>query len=599
MHISHGFCAKPSSLLTLICLAVVHRQCPQYLAVSVSGAAAEQGVSAQRLSRLCSGAIGMFEQVLQKLVRRGRPPLGGQDVQDTELAIVTSLLSVARQVLVQVPLRKPAVRQLLVGAYLRLKAELPSLTEKRFCQSLGLAERTLRYWLSGASSSSSAQQGKPLTLPEPAEDKPPRRRPPRRARFGFDLTVPSTQFAADTTDLVAFGIPLKLIASQDIGGRDRELLDSVLVDDHESSLLVGQVLRDTLSKLPGSQLISDQGTAYLAEHTEKLLEQLGAEHAPQREADPWGKATIERAFGVLKTIAAPLLQITNHLAQTAPALARTDLAKAAVTVLLTALLKAYQAGARAYERAGQQRAGLSVEQLQQAAQSSRDDALAEDRSARLTLERIFDAYSLNGSRQAFVRLLRRYPLPVLHEAEKAFGSQVHRNDIRDRKSYFFAIVRNKFEEHKRDQARIRAEREQQRQFDRQLRRSDAEQQRWLQEPAGWLGDALNAFACQWLPEKRQILFGGAGVGHAWIRGAITRLVELHGPASADIAHGVFNHFRRDQQQQLGAEGLQAIELLVEPYFAQIPKLDDKQHCSAEFLSAILRNNGSLPHPQPP
>lgn len=598
MHISHGFCEKPSSLLVLICLAVVHRRCPRYLAVSLSGAAVEQGVSAQRLSRLCSGAIGLFEGIVQQLVRRGRPPLGGKDTQDTELAIVTALLSVARQILTQVPLRKRAVRQLLVGAWLRLKAELPSLTEKRFCQSLGLSARTLRYWLSGAGPGAGQPQ-EPLALPAPAEDKPPRKRPLRRARFGFDLTLPDNQFAADTTDLVAFGIPLKLIASQDIGGRDQELLDSVLVDDHESALLVGQVLGDTLSQLPGSQLISDQGTPYLAEHTRQLLEQLEAEHAPQREADPWGKATVERAFGVVKGIAAPLLHITNQIARAVPALARADLAKATATVLLTALLKAYQAGARARERAAQQRAGLSVEQLQKAAQSSREDALAEDRSARLTLERIFDAYNINGSRQAFVRPLRRYPLPVLLEAEKAFGSQVHRDDIRDRKSYFFAIVRKKHEENKRDQARIRAEREQQRQFDQQLRQSDAQQQRWLQDPARWLADALNAFACQWLPDNKQLLFGGAGIGHAWIRGAIERLVELHGPASADIARGVFNHFRQAQQQHLGAEGLQAIERVVEPYFARIPILDDKQHCSAEFLSAILANNGSLTHPKPP
>jgi len=598
MSISHSFCEKPSSLLVLICLAVVHRLRPQYLAVSLSGAAVEEGIGAQRLSRLCTGAIGPFEQVMQKLVRRGRPPLDGQDYRDQQLLIVTALLSVARQILAQVPLRRPAVRQLLVGAWLRLKAEMPSLTQKRFCQSLGLSERTLRYWLSGAGPGAGQSQ-QPLALPAPADDKPPRKRPPRRARFGFDLTVPDNQFAADTTDLVAFGIPLKLIASQDIGDREQNLLDSVLVDDHESALLVGQVLGDTLCKLPGAQLISDQGTPYLAEHTRQLLEQLEAEHAPQREADPWGKATLERAFGVVKAIAAPLLQITNQVARAVPALARADLAKASATVLLTALLKAYQAGARACQRAAQQRAGLSIEQLQQAAQSSRDNALAEDRSARLTLERIFDAYSLNGSRQAFVRLLRRYPLQVLHEAEKAFGSQVHRDDIRDRKSYFFAIVRKKFDEYKRDQTRIRAEREQQRQFEQQLRQSDTQLQRWLQDPASWLTDALNAFACQWLPDKKQLLFGGAGIGHAWIRGAIERLVELHGPASTDIALGVLAQFRRAQQQHLGAEGLQAIERIAETYFAPIPKLDDKQHCSAEFLSAILPNTGSLPHPKPP
>jgi len=599
MDISHGFCEKPSSLLTLICLAVVQRLHPEYLAVSLSGAAAAENISAQRLSRLCSRAIGLFERIVQQLTRRGRPPLGTQaeNTRDQELAIVSGLLGVARQILAQVPLRKPAVRQLVVGAYLRLKAEQPSLSQKRFCDLLGLCQRTLRYWLC---STGTAQPAKRLVQPDASNgDKPPRKRPPRRARFGFDVLLAGTQFAGDTTDLKAFGICLKLVASQDIGGRDQDLLSSVLVDEHESALLVGEVLADTLRDLPGAQFISDQGTPYLAEHTEQVLEQLGVEHAPQREADPLGKATIERAFGTVKAIAAPLLQITNQIAAAVPVLARADLAKACVTVLLNALLKAYQAGARATVRAQQQRAGLSVEQLQQAAETSRNNALANDRSVRLTLQRIHEAYDINGAKQNFVRQLRHYPLQVLHEAEKAFGSQVHRDDIRDRKSYFFAIVRSKFDEYKREQRRIAAEREQQQHFDQQQRRQDARQQHFYQDPAGWLAEALHAFASQWLPDKKTLLFGGAGIGHAWMRGALKRLVELHGPAAGDIALGVLNNFRHAQLDNLGADGIGAVERIAHRYFAELPKLDETVNFSSEFLSAILRNNGSLPHPQPP
>lgn len=597
MNTSHGFCEKPSSLLALICLGVVHRLHPEYLAVSLSGAAAAENISAQRLSRLCSRAIGLFEGIVQQLVRRGRPPLGTQaeNTQGQELAIVTALLGVARQILAQVPLRKPAVRQLVVGAYLRLKTEQPSLSQKRFCNLLGLCQRTLRYWLG---STGTGQPVKGLVEPD-AGNKPARKRPPRRARFGFDVMLAGTQFAGDTTDLKAFSICLKLVASQDIGGRDQDLLSSVLVDDHESALLVGEVLTDTLRDLPGAQFITDQGTPYLAEHTEQVLEQLQAEHAPQREADPLGKATIERAFGTVKTIAAPLLEITNKIAAAVPALARVDLARASVNVLLTALLKAYQAGARATVRSQQQRTGLSVEQLQQAAETSRNNALANDRSVRLTLQRIHEAYDIKCPKQDFVRQLRHYPLQVLHEAEKAFGSQVHRDDIRDRKSYFFAIVRNKFDEYKREQRRISAEREQQQHFDQQQRQQDARQQRWHQDPAGWLAEALNAFASQWLPDKKTLLFGGAGIGHAWMRGALQRLVELHGPAAGDIVLGVFNNFRHAQLDNLGAEGIQAVERIAHRYFAELPKLDEIVNFSSEFLSAILRNNGSLPHPQPP
>lgn len=54
--------------------------------------------------------------------------------------------------------------------------------------------------------------------------------------------------------------------------------------------------------------------------TRDVLEQLGADHGPQREGDPLGKATIERAFGTVKSIARPLLAITDKLAEAVEAL---------------------------------------------------------------------------------------------------------------------------------------------------------------------------------------------------------------------------------------------------------------------------------------
>jgi len=598
MHTSHNFCEKPSSLLTLLCLTVVHRLHPEYLAVSLSQAALSENVSPQRLSRLCSRAMGLFEDIVQQLVIRGRPPLHAQRQQENqanELAIVSSLLQVASQILAQVSLRKPAVRQLIVGAYLSLKAEHPSLSQKRFCQSLSLCQRTLRYWLRRTDTK---QQAQPLIEPDDSQ-KRKRKRPPRRTRFGFDVILPSTQFAGDTTDLSAFCIPLKLIASQDIGGRDQQLFTSVLIDDHESALLVSKVLTDTLQDLPGAQFVSDQGTPYLAEHTQKVLEQLQSEHAPQREADPLGKATIERAFGSVKTILSPLLDISNQVAAKIPQLARADLAKAFVTVLTTALLKAYQAGARAAIRADEQRCQISIEQLEKASLLSRDNARAEDRSVRLTLERIHEAYNINGPRQNFIRQLRRYPLNVLHETEKAFGSQVHRDDIRDRKSYFCAIVRRKFDEHKREQQRIAFERKRQQKFEQQQREYSIQQKRWHQDPARWLRDALDALTCHWLVHKKKLLFGGTGIGLVWIREALQRIVKIHGTAAHNIATGVFNDFRNAQLDHLGIEGIQAIEDIVSPYFDKLPKLDPTLGLPAAFLSDIYQNNGSLPHPQPP
>ena len=69
----------------------------------------------------------------------------------------------------------------------------------------------------------------------PPEKKRPKKLSPRRPRFGFDVTLPDTQVATDTTDLEAFGVSLKLVAAQDVGGRDQDLFDSIIVDNRESA----------------------------------------------------------------------------------------------------------------------------------------------------------------------------------------------------------------------------------------------------------------------------------------------------------------------------------------------------------------------------
>ena len=172
----------------------------------------------------------------------------------------------------------------------------------------------------------------------PPQKKPPRKRPPRRPRFGFDVVLPDTQIAADTTDLQAFGVPLKLVAAQDVGGRDQDLFDSIIIDNRESADHVVQVITETLGDKEGQQVLTDQGTPYMAETTRAAIEALGAEHAPQKEGDPIGKATIERAFGTVKQIAGPILQLTSQIAEKFPTLNNAALAKAAATLMLTALL---------------------------------------------------------------------------------------------------------------------------------------------------------------------------------------------------------------------------------------------------------------------
>jgi hypothetical protein len=64
---SHNTPPKPSTLVALICLAVVARLRPDWVAVKLSNAAADSGVSPQRLSRLCTRAIAPFEAAVAAL----------------------------------------------------------------------------------------------------------------------------------------------------------------------------------------------------------------------------------------------------------------------------------------------------------------------------------------------------------------------------------------------------------------------------------------------------------------------------------------------------------------------------------------------------
>jgi len=50
---------------------------------------------------------------------------------------------------------------------------------------------------------------------------------------------------------------------------------------------------------------------------------------------------VERGFGILKSIAAPLLALSDRVAAAVPALRNVELAKALGNLLIAALLRAY------------------------------------------------------------------------------------------------------------------------------------------------------------------------------------------------------------------------------------------------------------------
>ena len=217
----HSSAASPSPLFALTVLAVLHRLRPQWVAIGVGAAAQAEGINPQRVSRLCSRAQGAWQATLEALARRGRPRI--QPTQDADVALLKALLQVATSLLAQVNLSRPPLRALVVGAWLRLRKPHTQLTQQRFCRALALSPRTLRSWLTAQATAPAA---KPTLQSGPAPQTPPgsqkrkaQTRKLRRPRFRFDLTVPGTQLGADTTDLSVFGVGLKLMAAQDIGGR--------------------------------------------------------------------------------------------------------------------------------------------------------------------------------------------------------------------------------------------------------------------------------------------------------------------------------------------------------------------------------------------
>lgn len=597
MHDSHATPSPLVVLVALVALGIVHRLRPTWVAVSTAEAARAAGQNPERISRLCSRTLGPLEGIVDGLVRRGRPPKPAGN--DGELGLTRALLGVTTTLLARVTLGRPALRELVVGAWLRLRHEEPTLTQARFCESLALPDRTLRAWLARP-----MRQAQPLP---PPEQPPNKKRAPtrglRRPRFGFDVVVPGTQLGADTTDTSAFGVPLKLVAAQDVGGRDECLFDSVIVDDHESAEHVVRVVTEALAGREGMQVITDQGTPYMAEATRAALEQAAAEHAPQREGDPLGKATVERAFGTLKGIAQPLLSITDRIAEATPAIRNASLATAAARVLFTALLRAYQAGARATRAAIAARGSVDEDALVRAAARAREAARADEDSRRQLLRHLHAIYQFDMQPRAFERQFVRYPLTVLRDAEARLRRQLHRNDIVSLVRYFAAIVRNAFVDYRADRARCQRYAHERAADDEQAREFAALQRRRLCDPASWLREALDALASGWLPSEGALLFGGAGLGLAWLRAALARLVALHGiVAATDTVSGALEDLRLRRRDHLGDRGFDAVAALVRSELARCGPQDrapPNTQCPPPANSATLWNIGRTTRPPAP
>jgi hypothetical protein len=599
MDFSHSSAASPSSLFAVVAVALIARVRPDWLAIGVTEAAKAEGLNPERVSRLASRVVGLWQSSLDAHSRRGRPPL--EPDQNDELGRLRALLAVATTVLAQVNFRRRTLRTLVLGAWLRLHTELPQLTQARFCQALALPTRTLRSWLQHHPST-------PETLHEP-EQAPtrcgPRKRSakprkPRRPRFSFDLVVPDTQLGADTTDLSVLGVPLKLVAAQDIGGRDERLFDEVVIDDHEDAQHVTNVLTAAIAGRAGMQVITDQGTPYMAKATRDALDQLMAEHAPQREGDPFGKATVERGFGILKTIAAPLFALSDRAASVVPSLRNVELAKGLGHLLIVALLRAYQAGSRAARLATQQRSGVDEATLEGVAQRARQAARAQENSRRLLLTHLHQIYHFDLPITRFLQEYRRYPLPVLKQAELQLRSQLHRIDIRSLSRYFGAIVRNEMDAYRVSKSRRDRDQQQCAIADAQAHANRNLQRARLAHPISWLREALAGLVSQWQPREQHLLFGGLGAALGWMQAALRRIAIIHGHAVlVDIANGVMNDCAHVHAATLGQSGIDAIRTILHREISAVTSSTPDPACNPAPPLGTLWNTGRTKRPPAP
>src|ERR1019366_10797104 len=357
-----------------------------------------------------------------------------------------------------------------------------------------------------------------------------------------------------------------------------------------------------LHDCPGIQTLTDQGTQYMAAATKLALDELQAEHAPQKEGDPTGKSTVERGFGSLKEILSPLLSLSDRCAVLVPSLRSADLAAPFARLVVATALRAYQAGARATRRAVEATGNASEDTLMRAAARAREAARSTDRSARLLLAHLHALFLFSTSTTRFVELYRRYPLEVLRSAEASLRSRFLMRgapDVRAVDRYFAAPVRNHFAEHRGRRATADAWRSLQERLRQQHHETDHTERSRSADPTLWLRQALDLIALQGIPSEHHLLFDGAGLGVGWMRGALDLLLRRHGcTATTDIAAGVLGQLRLACLPALGDHGVDAVAALLERELAQA-----HARCQADLAPdpacAIHRAIGLSTRPPPP
>jgi hypothetical protein len=403
---------------------------------------------------------------------------------------------------------------------------------KDFAQKLGIPERTLRYWAARtrstppeaapqATQSADHEEAQEATATEATEgaaataSDAQSQASSNDGRFSLEISPPGLQSMTDTTDIHAFGITLKLLGAQDTGNRHRRLLESFRVSESESAQLVIEVISRAFADPAGTQAIVDQGSPYVAEATKKALEELEIDHCPQKEGTPTDKAPLERAWRTIKDALAPLLLLTDRLAEAIPALRDTKLARAATELLVGTYLRVYAAARAPLPHPLEDRDPLAILSV---IEDAKERARAEHRSKKLLLQDIHARYAMPGSAASFVRAHRRAALEDIQDAERRLRDRACRCQTRACDRYFAGILSRVSEEGRRRRAVARRHAHEARLRSAEDRRRNEHELTLEADPEKRLAEGLSMLAVQC--KDGVLLFGGKGPGRAYLERAV-------------------------------------------------------------------------------
>lgn len=529
---SSSTAAAPSSrtLFDLVTFDLLRESHPDWTVGTVAQRCQEEGVSAQRVSRLAAVLRARFEEVVRRATQRGRPRSRKSSPPSADPR--DALLEVAADVIQGLGGSKKALQDRLVTAARRLQQE-HGITLSQFCETLKIPLRTFRYW----------ESRKPAPVPPPPP--PPRSKPdgdPHRGRFNLEEIPPGVQIMADTSSWELFSVPLKLIAVQDPGNRDQVLWEACDIDVTEDARRVTEVIAAAAADRPGLQLVTDQGRPYVAAEACQRYDQIQVEHAPAKEGDPVEKATLERSFGLIKPVLAPLVALTAQLAQRVNCLRNATLARTVGKYLVTLALEAYRLGLHA--AVGGTRT-IDRELWERRAAELRDKALHQDDSRRQELARIHEEYRMAGSRESFVNAYRRHAIEDIKEAERRLRERIvdFETEIRSCDRYFAGILRRVAEDGRHTRARIRQQQEEARERQHAVEEFQREQQALDACPEARVERGFRLIAVQWNDKTGALLFEGRGMGYVDVRKGLSDLRNRHGVTAArDLAEVAYRRW---------------------------------------------------------